>query len=206
MRLGWQDAEGRQHQAQVGRRALAQPPVKHIDLARPDGQVVRYLRLYHFSSPAAGSAGAGPRGTAAAVAAAVEEGERQGVAGYILDLRDNPGESARALKLFCIASVVLSTVAALQWPATSRTSGTILVRLLISLTWLLWWAKCSSPLLWCMPSSFRPPVSAWQQLDGALLSTPRAAHAACVVQAAALTPPSRRPPSFWETATSSPPL
>ena len=53
---------------------------------------MRYIRLHYFSNGSRPGNAQRPVGTAAAVRQAVEEGEAAGVAGFVLDLRNNPGE------------------------------------------------------------------------------------------------------------------
>ena len=49
-----------------------------------DGRLVQYIRLHYFSSKATRQ-----------FTQAMQAGERQQVAGYVLDLRNNPGARAR---------------------------------------------------------------------------------------------------------------
>ena len=53
---------------------------EQVQLSGPGGTLVSYLRLHYFSSQASKD-----------LAAAILDGERLGVDGYILDLRNNPG-------------------------------------------------------------------------------------------------------------------
>ena len=53
---------------------------EQVHLSGPGGTLVSYLRLHYFSSQASKD-----------LAAAILDGERLGVDGYILDLRNNPG-------------------------------------------------------------------------------------------------------------------
>ncbi|WIA08921.1 hypothetical protein OEZ85_008338 [Tetradesmus obliquus] len=64
------------------RRPLPQPAVKEAQLPLPDGRVVQYVRLHYFTHEATG---------ALAQVVASAEAEGQHVAGYVLDLRNNPG-------------------------------------------------------------------------------------------------------------------
>jgi carboxyl-terminal processing protease len=66
------------------RQRLPQPPLKEARLPLPDGRRIAYLRLHYFSG----------EGTAA-LKRAVVSGEEDGVAGYVLDLRNNPGEGVQ---------------------------------------------------------------------------------------------------------------
>ncbi|KAK9805537.1 hypothetical protein WJX72_003921 [[Myrmecia] bisecta] len=62
------------------RRALPQPPLKRGSLTTASGQPVSYLRMHYFSSE-----------TSKMLQRALREGEADGVAGYVIDLRNNPG-------------------------------------------------------------------------------------------------------------------
>ncbi|GBF93173.1 histone-lysine N-methyltransferase [Raphidocelis subcapitata] len=62
------------------RRALPQPPVLDARLPLGDGRAVEYLRLHYFDSA-----------STAALRRAVAEGEADGVAGFVIDLRNNAG-------------------------------------------------------------------------------------------------------------------
>lgn len=62
------------------RRPLPQPPLKQALIGLPDGPTVGYLRLHYFSS----------EGTTA-FTDALRFGEFYGVAGWLIDLRNNPG-------------------------------------------------------------------------------------------------------------------
>lgn len=65
---------------ELERRKLPQPAVRETQLTTVDGRPVTYLRLNFISSDAT-----------RAVQQAVARGESRGAAGYILDLRNNPG-------------------------------------------------------------------------------------------------------------------
>eukprot|EP00877_Chromochloris_zofingiensis_P000051 jgi/Chrzof1/10046/Cz04g25070.t1 len=67
-------------QLELERKPLPQPAVKDAHLSLPDGRIVSYLRLHYFCHD-----------TTKAVTKAVVQGEIDQVAGYILDLRNDPG-------------------------------------------------------------------------------------------------------------------
>jgi carboxyl-terminal processing protease len=62
------------------RQALPQPAVKVAQLSTPGGGLVTYVRMHYFASE-----------TTRALARALRQGEIDGVDGYVLDLRNNPG-------------------------------------------------------------------------------------------------------------------
>ena len=66
------------------------PVAEQVMLTNRQGEPVSYLRLHYFSSQASKD-----------LAAAVLEGESLGVAGYLIDLRNNPG-AQRALLNSCL--------------------------------------------------------------------------------------------------------
>lgn len=62
------------------RRTLPQPPVKSAQLVLPDGRPVTYARLFYIGSDASRE-----------LQALLRAGEANDAAGYIVDLRNNPG-------------------------------------------------------------------------------------------------------------------
>ncbi|KAK9841245.1 hypothetical protein WJX74_002514 [Apatococcus lobatus] len=78
--LGSSQEPGSLHSLFLERRPLPQPPIKQAMLKMLDGRLVQYIRLHYFSSKATRQ-----------FTQAMQAGERQQVAGYVLDLRNNPG-------------------------------------------------------------------------------------------------------------------
>lgn len=74
------NAAGRPRRVSLERRPLPQPPVKEARLPLGNGREVAYIRLHYFTSE-----------TRRAMQAALLAGEIDGVDGYVLDLRNNPG-------------------------------------------------------------------------------------------------------------------
>ena len=66
---------------ELERARLPQPAVRGARLALPDGRRVSYLRVHYFSQE-----------TTASLRQLMTEAEMDGVAGYVLDLRNDPGE------------------------------------------------------------------------------------------------------------------
>ena len=82
---------------------------EQVQLSGPGGTLVSYLRLHYFSSQASKD-----------LAAAILDGERLGVDGYILDLRNNPGGTLIWSPYFVPASTLVKVSMAETYWARDR--------------------------------------------------------------------------------------
>lgn len=65
---------------ELERRPLPQPPLREATIATDSGDWLRYIRIHYFNHETTGQ-----------LETALRRGEREHVAGYVLDLRNNPG-------------------------------------------------------------------------------------------------------------------